>query len=385
MKYRLLAPGPTPVPDRVLKEMNQTIIHHRTEQFEQIFQDCKEGLKWLLNSKDAPLMLASSGTGAFEAAIQNFFSPQDTILCITGGKFAENWLKLCRIFDLNAIEIPVPWGQAAEPEMVRDALKEYPDAKGVILVASETSTGVKHPYVDIGEIVKNYADCLMIVDGVTAMGVWDIAPERQFIDVLVSGSQKGLMLPPGLGFLWVSEKAWALSARSRLPRFYFDLAKERKAQSKNQTSYTPAVSLIMGLKEALAIMKEEGRDAIFARHQRLARACRAGATALGLELYAKCPTDAITSIFTPAGLKPDAVYDGLMDWANFTIAGGQEQLAGKIFRIGHMGYVDEIDLIGVLGALEIVLSKLGVDNFERGASIAAASPILQEGFTTHRR
>ena len=380
MKYRLLAPGPTPVPDRVLKEMNQTIIHHRTEQFEQIFHNCKEGLAWLLDAKEAPLILASSGTGAFEAAVQNFFSPKDTVLCVTGGKFADNWLKLCRIFGLNAIEIPVPWGSAVDANQVRDALIEYPDAKGVILVASETSTGVRHPYVEIGNLVKEYPNCLMIVDGVTALGVWDLTPERQHVDVLVAGSQKGLMLPPGLGFLWASEKAWALHTRATLPRFYFDLSKERKAQSKNQTSYTPAVSLIMGLKEALIMMKEEGRQGIFARHERLARGCRAGVKALGLKLYATRPTEAITSIYSPEGLKPDAVYDGLMNLANFTIAGGQEQLSGKIFRIGHMGYVDEIDLIGVLGALEIVLRRLGVEQFPLGASIAAASPILQEGF-----
>lgn len=382
MKYRLLAPGPTPVPDRVLREMSQTIIHHRTEQFEQIFRTCKDGLKWLLASKEAPLILASSGTGAFEASIQNFFSPNDTILCITGGKFADNWLKLCQVFGLNAIEISVPWGQAVNPQQVRDALAAHPDAKGVILVASETSTGVRHPYVEIGKLVKDHKDCLMIVDGVTAVGVWDLAPERDHVDILVAGSQKGLMLPPGLGFLWVSEKAWSLHGRARLPRFYFDLAKERKAQSKDQTSYTPAVSLIMGLREAMIMMQEEGRENIFQRHARLARACRAGVTAIGLELYAKAPTEAITSIYSPPTLKLDAVYDGLMNLANFTIAGGQEQLAGKVFRIGHMGYVDDIDLIGVLGALEIVLHKLGMKEIKLGASIAAASPILQEGFSS---
>lgn len=385
MKYRLLAPGPTPVPDRVLKEMNQSIIHHRTEQFERIFHVCKEGLCWLLDTKHAPLILSCSGTGAFEAAIQNFFSPNDTVLCVTGGKFADNWLKLSHIFGLNAIEIPVAWGEAVQVDQVKDALHEYPQAKGVILVASETSTGVRHPYAEIGALVKGYSDCLMVVDGVTAVGVWDLAPEREHIDVLVAGSQKGLMLPPGLGFLWVSDKAWSLSNRSQLPKFYFDLSKEKKAQAKNQTSYTPAVSLVMGLRESLEMMKEEGRNAIFARHERLARACRAAVLAIGLMPFAKKPTEAITSIYSPESLPPDAVYNGLMELANFTIAGGQEHLAGKIFRIGHMGYVDEIDLIGVLGALEIVLRRLGFEKFHMGASLAAASPILQEGFTSSSR
>jgi aspartate aminotransferase-like enzyme len=363
--------------------MNQHIIHHRTEKFERIFHDCKEGLAWLLDAKHAPLLLACSGTGAFEAAIENFFSPKDTILCITGGKFADNWLKLSQIFGLNAIEIPVAWGDAVSVDQVKDALTKHPHARGVIVVASETSTGVRHPYEEIGAVIKEYADCLYVVDGVTALGVFDIAPEQQHIDVLVAGSQKGLMLPPGLGFLWASDKAWSMRNRAHLPRFYFDLAKEQKAQQKNQTSYTPAVSLIMGLKESLIMMREEGREAIFARHDRLARACRAAILALGLKLFAKQPTQAITSVYSPEGLPPDAIYEGLMDLANFTIAGGQEQLSGKVFRIGHMGYVDEIDLIGVLGALEIVLKRLGFEKFHTGASLAAASSILQAGFMPH--
>lgn len=380
MKYRLLAPGPTPVPDRVMKEMHKTIIHHRTEQFERIFSHCKDGLAWLLDSKIAPLILTSSGTGAFEAGIQNFFAKGDTVLCITGGKFGDNWLKMSRYFGLNAIEIPVEWGDAVLVSQVEDMLREYPKTRGVILVASETSTGVRHPYEEIGALIKTRSDCLFMVDGVTAVGVWDIAPERENIDILVAGSQKGLMLPPGLGFIWISEKAWSFAERADLPKFYFDLLKEKKAQAKNQTGSTPAVSLIMGLEESLLMMKEEGRPAIFSRHQRLAKATRAAMQALNLDLFAKKPSEAITSVFSPPSLKNDAIYEGLMKFANFTIAGGQEQLSGKIFRIGHMGYVDEIDLIGIFGALEIVLRRLGFEQFSMGASLEAASPILKEGF-----
>lgn len=380
MKYRLLAPGPTPVPDRVLKEMSKTIIHHRTKSFEQIFAKCRENLQWLCDSKSAPLVLCSSGTGAFEASVQNFFARGDKVICVTGGKFGENWLKLCRSFGLNAIEVSVPWGDAVSPELVKEALVKNPETRGIILVASETSTGVRHPYEDIAELIKDNNDCLMVVDGVTALGVWDIAPEREHIDVLVAGCQKGLMLPPGLGFVWVSEKAWAQAARSDLPKFYFDLTKEKKAQEKNQTGYTPAVSLIMGLHEGLLMMKEEGREQIFARHARLAKATRAAMEALGLKLFAKRPSEAITSVYSPTELKDDAIYKGLMGMANFTIAGGQDLLKGKIFRIGHMGYVDEIDLIAVFGALEIVLKKLGYEKFAVGASLQAACSILQDGF-----
>lgn len=380
MKYRLLAPGPTPVPDRVLKEMGRTIIHHRTEGFEKVFNACREQLQWLLQSKTPPLVLSSSGTGAFEASLQNFFSKDDTILCVTGGKFGENWLKMSQCFGLNAIAVEAKWGEAVDPQAVEKALKAHPKARGVIVVASETSTGVRHPYEAIGRIVAQQADCIFVVDAVTALGVWDISPERDNIDVLVAGSQKGLMLPPGLGFTWVSEKAWQRQPKATLPRFYFDLAKEKKAQASGQTAYTPAVSLIMGLHEAMHMMQEEGRENIFFRHARLAKATRAAMEALGLTLFAKAPSEALTSVVSPDNFKDDAIYDGLMNWANFTIAGGQDQVKGRIFRIGHMGYVDEIDLIGVFGALEIVLKKLGYENFKPGASFAAASNILAHGF-----
>lgn len=380
MKYRLLAPGPTPVPDRVLRAMSQTIIHHRTSQFETIFDQCQQGLSWLLGGAPPPLILSCSGTGAFEASVQNFFKTNDTILCITGGKFADNWLKMCRAFGLNAKEIPVAWGEPVALSHVEQALKDNPTAAGVVLVASETSTGVRHPYEDIGQLVKRYENCLFMVDAVTALGVWDIRPDEEHIDILVAGSQKGLMLPPGLGFVWMSEKAWQKTTRANIAKFYFDLTKEKKAQASSQTSYTPAVSLIIGLCEALAMMQEEGRPRIFERHERLALATRAAMQALSLKLFAKAPSQAITSVVSPSELKDDAIYNGLMDMANFTIAGGQDKLAGKIFRIGHMGYVDDIDLLSVFGCLEIVLKKLGYEQFAPGASIAAASPILSAGF-----
>jgi len=380
MKYRLLAPGPTPVPDRVLRAMSQTIIHHRTSQFETIFDQCQQGLSWLLAGSTPPLILSCSGTGAFEASVQNFFKANDTILCITGGKFADNWLKMCRAFGLNAKEIPVTWGEPVALAQVEQALEDNPNAAGVVLVASETSTGVRHPYEEIGQLVARQENCLFLVDAVTALGVWDIQPEKEHVDILVAGSQKGLMLPPGLGFVWVSEKAWQKNKTSNIPKFYFDLTKEKKAQGSSQTSYTPAVSLIIGLCEALAMMQEEGRTRIFERHDRLASATRAAMQALSLKLFAKTPSQAITSVMSPAELKDDAIYNGLMNMANFTIAGGQDKLAGKIFRIGHMGYVDDIDLLSVFGCLEIVLKKMGYEQFAPGASIAAASPILSAGF-----
>lgn len=380
MKYRLLAPGPTPIPDRVLSSMNRAIYHHRTPAFEGIMSECQKGLKWLLDTKLDVLTLACSGTGAFEAALQNFFSPNDKILNIGGGKFAERWGKMANIFGLRVVDVPVEWGRVATLENIRRNLEENPDFKGVICVASETSTGVRQPYEEVAKLVDGMKDCLFILDAITALGVWDICPERDKIDVLIGGSQKGLMLPPGLGLIAVSEKAWRRQETAKIPRFYFDLARERKAQAKQQSAFTPPVSLLVGLRESLAMMQEEGRDVIFSRHARLARATRQAMKALGLTLFAQVPSDSVTSVMNPDSVRQNAVYEGLRDRANITIAGGQEHLKGKIFRLAHMGYFDDLDIFTVLCALEVVLKQEGYEAFSSGAGVAAAAEVLKQGF-----
>ncbi len=380
MKYRLLSPGPTPVPERVLTAMANPIWHHRTPAFEATFEKCRTGLKWLMQTKQEVLTVSSSGTGAFEASFQSLFSPGETVITVAGGKFGERWGKMAEAFGLKAVVIPCEWGEPADANRVADALKAHPEAKGVVVVASETSTGVRHPYEAIAKLVKAKDDCLMMVDGITAVGVWDISPERDDIDVLVTGSQKALMLPPGLGFVTLSDKAWERNKTAKLPRYYFDLGKERKSQVNNQTAFTPAVSLVEGLLESLRLMQEEGLPSIFARHKRLAAATRAGVKALGLELFAKAPADSVTSVIQPASLKPDAVYKGLMNRANLTIAGGQEAVKGKIFRVAHLGYYDELDIITVLGAIEIILRQEGFASFTPGVGVGAASEILKDGF-----
>jgi aspartate aminotransferase-like enzyme len=379
MKYRLLAPGPTPVPDRVLSVMARSIYHHRTPVFEKIFADCRQKLQWLYQTNYEVLTLSCSGTGAFEAIFQNFFSPGDIIVNVGGGKFGERWGQMAQVFGLKVVAINVAWGQTIDIDMVAKALQQHPEVKAVICVASETSTGARHPYEAIGRLVKGKTDCLLVVDGITAVGVWDIKPERDGIDVLVTGSQKALMLPPGLAFLSVSDKAWFVQEKSEMPRYYFDLAKERKAQNANQTAYTPAVSLMVGMQESLAMMQEEGLTKIFARHARMAKATRAAMTALGLKLFPRVSADSLTSVCMPEGLKPNAIYAGLRDRANITIAGGQDQLKGKIFRVAHMGYFDELDVFTLLSGLEVILLQEGYP-FTPGASIAAAMPILAEGF-----
>lgn len=381
MKNRLLTPGPTAVPERVLLAMSKPIIHHRTKKFEEIFAKVQEHLKCLLDEKTPPLIFSSSGTGAFEAAIENFFNKNDKVLCITGGKFGENWLKMALNFGLNAIEVKVKWGDVVNHLDIKNLILEHDDLKAVFLVASETSTGVRMPYEEIGKIIKeNSPNCLFIVDAVTAIGVWPIKPSVDNIDVLIFGSQKGLMLPPGLSFLWANEKALDKLNFSNLGKFYFDIAKEKKAQRDHQTAHTPAVSLIIGLLEALEMMKEEGLRNVFLRHERLSMACRKGMQALNLELFSKVPSQAITAVFSPSLLKAEKIIDALENWASYTIAGGQEGLKGKIFRVGHMGYVDELDLIAFMGALEIVLIKLGANNFSPGASMNAMALILATGF-----
>lgn len=385
MKYRLLAPGPTPVPDRVLSMMSRSIVHHRTPAFERIFADCVQGLKWVFQTDDDILTLSCSGTGAFEAVFQNFFSPGDTVINVTGGKFGDRWGKMAKAFGLKVVTIDVPWGASVALAAVEEALKTSPGARAVICVASETSTGARQPYEQMGQLVKKMSDCIMVVDAITALGVWDIQPKRDGIDILVTGSQKAMMLPPGLAFLSVSQKAWTLNKDSKMPRFYFDLAKEKKAQDQNQTAYTPAVSLMVGLSEALLMMQEEGLQNIFARHARMAKATRAAVQALNLKIFPQHPADSLTAVCAPEGIKSNSVYSGLRDRANITIAGGQDELKGKIFRIAHLGYFDELDVLTVLSALEIILRQEGYKNFEPGASIAAASRILEEGFTPSAR
>ena len=384
MKYRLLSPGPTPVPERVLTAMANPIWHHRTPAFEATFAKCREGLQWLFQTKQDVLILSSSGTGAFEAAYQSLLSPGETVLTVAGGKFGERWGNMARVFGFNNVTIPCEWGDAVDVQRVKEALEKHPEAKAVVVCASETSTGVRHPYEEIAQLVKGREDTLMMVDAITALGVWDICPERDGIDVLVTGSQKALMLPPGLAFISLSEKAWNRAKSAKSPKYYFDLNKEKKNQATNQTSYTPAVSLVEGLLESLKMMQEEGLPTMFARHARLAEATRVGVQALGLALFAKKPADSVTSVLQPASIKPDAVYKGLMQRANLTIAGGQDAVKGKIFRIAHLGYYDDLDIITVLAAVEIVLRQEGYTSFTPGASVGAASAILADGFVAKK-
>ena len=379
IKQYLLSPGPTPIPNEVALAMAETMIHHRTPQFNKVFDEAREGLKKLFGTKNDVLMLASSGTGAMEAAVANLFSPGDKVLVINGGKFGERWLNISNAFGLDPIDMKVEWGQAVKVADVEKQLTANPDIQGVMIQASETSTTVLHPIREIAKLTQNGP--LLLVDGVTAVGVVSLPVDEWALDVLVTGSQKALMLPPGLGFIALSDRAWDKTKKAKLPRFYFDLNLERKNQQKGSGAFTPAVSLIFGVRASLQMMQREGLKNVYARHDRLCRATRAAATAMGLKLLAPdSPSPAATGIYLPVGIDADAVLEYLRDKMNITLAEGQDQLKGKAIRIAHIGYMGAFDVITAIAALEMVLRRFGVE-IPFGKGVAAAQEVLMEALT----
>jgi len=376
MKRYLLAPGPTQVPPEVLLAMAQPMLHHRAPEFVTLFKEIREDLKWLFQTRQDVLTLVSSGTGGMEGAISNFLSPGDKALYVNGGKFGERWGKLCKTFGVTGIEIKVEWGQAVDPQVIADALKKDPTIKAVYVQASETSTGVAHDTRAIAEIVRSRDETILVVDAITALGVFDLKTDEWGIDVMIAGSQKALMLPPGLAFVSVSDKAWRLADKAKNAAFYFNFKKERDSQQKNQTAYTAGVSLLVGLREVFRILKAEGLGNVFARHARLAHATREGMKAAGLSLFPKQnPSDALTVVSAPDGVDGQAVYKNLREDYGITAAGGQDHLKGKIFRISHMGYVDTFDVIQALAATEMVLKGLGYP-IKLGAGVGKAEELL---------
>lgn len=376
LKRYLLAPGPTPVPPEVLLAMARPMIHHRAPEFDKLFAEVRDGLKWLFQTRNDVLMLAASGTGGMEGSVSNFLSPGDKALTINGGKFGERWTKLCKTFGAQVTEIKVEWGHVVNPQMIADALKKDPGIKAVYVQASETSTGVAHDVKTLAQIVKAHGDTILVVDGITALGVFDIKTDDWGIDVLITGSQKALMLPPGLAFVSVSDKAWQLADKTKNAAFYFNFKKERENQQKNQTAFTPAVSLIIGLQEVLKMLKAEGLDAVFSRQAGMAHAMREGVKAAGLALFPKeSPSDALTAVSAPEGVDGQAVYKNLRVQYGITAAGGQDHLKGKIFRVSHMGYMDRFDVITAVAAIEMVLKGLG-HPVKLGSGVAKAQELL---------
>lgn len=377
MKTYLLAPGPTPVPPEALLAMAQPVIHHRTPQFSAIFAEAAEGLKHVFQTKQDVLILAASGTGAMEAAVTNCLKKGEKAIVVNGGKFGERWMKICQAYGIEVIEIKVEWGKAVDPGVVEKALKENQNVGAVLVQASETSTTVKHPIEALAKLTRD-TSTLLIVDGITGVGVFDIPMDTWGVDVLVSGSQKAFMLPPGLAFIALSEKAWKKQKESDLPKFYFNLATERKNLAKKTTAWTPAVTLIIGLNEVLKLIKREGLQKTFARQSLLGKAVREAFKAHGLKLVAPdYPSDAATGVYVPEGVDGGALVKYLRDTMGVTLAGGQDHLKGKIFRVAHLGYFEPFDIVTAVAAVEMALVKFGA-TIQLGKGVAAAQAVLSE-------
>jgi aspartate aminotransferase-like enzyme len=369
-KY-LFTPGPTQVPPEVLLEMARPIIHHRTPEFSAVLDQARERMKPLLGTREEVLVLASSGTGAMEATVTNLLAPGDHALYVNGGKFGERWGKLLAVNQMTGHEIKVEWGRSVRPELIEDALKARPETKAVFVQASETSTGAIHPVEKIGEITRN-REALLIVDGITSVGVFEQKMDEAGVDALITGSQKALMLPPGLGVVALSKRAWERAAKNKTPRFYFDLNRELKAQRDDHTTaWTPAVSLIVGLNKALELLHAETLPAVFARHRVMAEAARDAAAALGLKLLSPDnPAPGITGVLTPTGVDGGKIVKYMRDTLGVTVQGGQDHMKGKLVRIGHMGYVSPFDVVIAISAFEMALKEAGY-NFNLGVGVAA--------------
>ncbi|MCZ6865071.1 MAG: alanine--glyoxylate aminotransferase family protein [Thermodesulfobacteriota bacterium] len=376
MKKYVFTPGPVPVPSEVLIEMAKPIIHHRTAEFEEIFAEVREGLKYIYDTKQEVFILAASGTGAMEASVANTLSTGDKVLVVNSGKFGERWGKICRAYGVEVQEIMVEWGKEVDPADIEKALNDDPSIKAVLTQASETSTGVKHPIKEIAEITNKRDGVIQIVDGITGVGVFEIEFDNWGIDVLVGGSQKAFMLPPGLSFAAMSEKAWKFYESSNLPKFYFDFKPALKNAEKNTTTFTPAVTLIVGLAAVLKRFTAEGRENMHKRHARLALATREAMKAIGLEPFVQdTPSSALTTVIAPPEIGAAKVIAGLRDEFGITIAGGQDQAKGKIFRISHIGDIGKTDTLSIIAAIESVLNQLGY-KFDFGAATKKASEIL---------
>lgn len=381
LKRYLLTPGPTQVPPAAALRMSQPLIHHRTPEFSQLFREVQQGLGWLFQTRQLVLILAASGSGAMEAAVTNVCSPGDSVVVVNGGKFGERWLNICAAVGVRTYEIAVEWGQAVSTDTVARALRSKPAPKAVLMQASETSTTVLHPVREIAALTRA-SETLLVVDGITAVGATDMPMDAWGIDVLITGSQKALMLPPGLSFIALSERAWQATHTARLPRFYFDLQKERAAQAKHTTAYTPAISLISGLQEVLSQLQREGLKQIFARHARLMTATRAAAEALGLRLLASDhPSPAATGVWLPAEVDGVRLLTYMRDGMGVDIAGGQNHLSGKVVRIAHIGYAGPFDVITAISSLEMALHRFDV-RVELGSGLCAAETVLLPAWPT---
>ena len=378
-KRYLFTPGPTPVPPQVLAALSEPVLHHRAPDFRIVYERVLGRLEEVHRTKDDVLLFTCSGTGAFESAIVNLCSPGTRVLAVSAGYFGERWATMARTYGCDVHELKLPWGATPAPDQLSERLEEIGNVEVCFLVHSETSTGVVSDIRALAEIAKE-AGSLVVVDAVSSLGAVPLELDDWGLDVVVSGSQKALMTPPGLATVAVSEHTWQVVERAQLPRFYLDWERTRKAQAKLDSAFTPAVSLVVALDVALGLLLEEGLDAAFERHTRLGRACRAGVKAMGLELFSpdEDRSAVLTAAHMPEGLESVQLTRALRDRHGITIAGGQGELKEKIFRIGHIGWFDEFDIATALSAVELVLGELGAP-IERGFAATRALEVYAEG------
>ncbi len=377
LKQRLLTPGPTPVPEETLLELAKPVFFHRTAEFREILGEVTRGLQTIFCTKNPVLTLTSSGTGALEAALVNSVPTGKKAICLIAGRFGERWKNIAKAYGVEAIVINVPYGQSVQPEQLQQALAAHPDAIAVCTTLSETSTGSGHDIAAFGKIVAK-TPALLIVDSISGLGAMECRTDAWQIDINCTGSQKALMMPPGLAFLSVSDKVWKVIEQNPAPRtFYFDLKKARKSLEGNDTPYTPAHTLIRAMRVSLKRLLDEGIENVWARQEKFARAARAGFQALGLEVFPVQPNTALTVVKPPPGLDSTAILTKLEKQYGLKLANGQDTLKGKIIRLAHMGYIDQFDILAAISGVELVLHEMG-QAIQVGAGVAAAQRILAE-------
>jgi aspartate aminotransferase-like enzyme len=375
IKERLFTPGPTPLLMEAQARTLTATLHHRTEAFRQLMRETLENLKYFFDTRNDVLIFTSSGTGAMEGAVANLLSPGDRVLVGTAGKFGERWLELAKAYGVEAVKVEAPYGEALDIGQMEACLTADGPFRAVFVQATESSTGVRHDVQALGALVREYPETCLVVDAITGLGTTDLRPDESGLDVVIGGSQKALMVPPGLAFASVSEKAWKLIEKSKMPRYYFDFAKERKNLAKGEASYTPATTLVVSLHAALNYIRQVGRENLVANAALLAEATREAAKVWGLRLFAVAsPANALTAICAPEGMDSGMIVKEMRARFGAILANGQGSMKGKLFRLAHLGYYDTADLFAVLAALEIVLLKVG-HKVELGSGVRAAQEV----------
>jgi aspartate aminotransferase-like enzyme len=375
-KQRLLTPGPTPLLPSALHAMMGSDIHHRTEDFRNLYKQVLADLKHVFGTSNDLLVLVASGSGALEAAAQNFFSPGDEVLVCSAGKFGERWVEIAKAWGMKATVLAAPYGDAVQPQAVEQALAQNRNFKGVFVQASETSTGTQHDVKSMGLAVKK-TDAIFVVDAITGLGTMPLDVDGWGLDVLIGGSQKAFMIPPGLAFLSISNKAWAAADASKNPRYYFDLKRERKNAATGESAWTPNTALMVALAESLKYIRTLGIDKLVENAQLLARATREGCKALGLELFSRSPGSSVTAVRPPAGMDSGVIVKDFRTRFNAIITNGQGSMKGQIFRLAHLGYFDFHDLFAVMAELEIILTAHG-QPVRFGSAVAAAQNVYAD-------